>query len=105
MVVALVDEEHVDRSIPQRLGALQAAEAAADHDDARTLLHARMMPDSPKLMPACTSPMIGEPRFLEPAAQRLARRQPGDLVDHDDVADALVARELLGDRVPAAPRR
>ena len=40
----------------------------------------------------------GLPLLLERAAQCLPRRQARDLVDRDQVADALVARELLGDR-------
>ena len=47
----------------------------------------------------------GQPLLLERAAEGLARRQPRDLVDEHDVADALVAGERVGDQLPAAPRR
>ena len=39
VVIALVDEQHVDGLTAQGLGALQAAEAAADHNDAGPRLH------------------------------------------------------------------
>ncbi len=48
---------------------------------------------------ALAAAKVGRPLVPERAAQHLARRQPGDGVDDDDVAQALVGGERVGDEL------